>query len=55
MEQIIPVHSGEEIVILAHGGVNRIILCHALGLDLRYIFRIEQGYYEIISPLSQDT
>lgn len=47
LDKIIPSHRGEEIVILAHGGVNRIILCHALDLDLRYIFRIEQGYAAI--------
>lgn len=44
LDRIISYHRGEEIVILAHGGVNRIILCRALGLELRYIFRIEQGY-----------
>ncbi len=37
-------HQGQEVVILSHGGTNRVILCHALGLDLRQIFRIEQKY-----------
>lgn len=56
MEKIISGHRGEEIVILAHGGVNRIILCHALGLDIRYIFRIEQGYSAInIIDFFEDT
>ncbi|MBI5188063.1 MAG: histidine phosphatase family protein [Nitrospirae bacterium] len=32
------------IVIVAHGGVNRIILCHILGMPLENIFRIEQDY-----------
>jgi alpha-ribazole phosphatase/probable phosphoglycerate mutase len=32
----------ENIVIVAHGGVNRVILCHLLGMSLEYIFRIEQ-------------
>ena len=37
-------HQGQEVVILAHGGVNRVILCHALGLELKHVFRIEQKY-----------
>ncbi|GER93460.1 alpha-ribazole phosphatase [hot springs metagenome] len=30
------------IVIVAHGGVNRVILCHVMGIPLENIFRIEQ-------------
>jgi len=30
--------------IVAHGGVNRIILCHLLGMPLQNIFRIEQDF-----------
>lgn len=30
------------IVVVAHGGVNRIILCHVIGIPLENIFRIEQ-------------
>jgi alpha-ribazole phosphatase/probable phosphoglycerate mutase len=41
---ILKKHWGEEVVILSHGGPNRVILCHALGLDLKHIFRIEQKY-----------
>jgi len=32
------------IAIVSHGGVNRIILCHLLGIPLENIFRIEQDY-----------
>ncbi|MCG2721222.1 MAG: histidine phosphatase family protein [Thermodesulfovibrionales bacterium] len=35
---------GEHVVIVAHGGVNRIILCHLLGIPLANIFRIDQDY-----------
>ena len=35
-------HPGETIAIVAHGGVNRVILCHVLGIPLENIFRIEQ-------------
>ena len=37
-------HWGQEVVILSHGGSNRVILCHVLRLDLKHIFRIEQKY-----------
>ncbi|HET8759640.1 MAG TPA: histidine phosphatase family protein, partial [Nitrospiria bacterium] len=41
---VIAAHRAEAIALVAHGGVNRAILCHALGLDLTYVFRIEQDY-----------
>lgn len=37
-------HAGESIAIVAHGGVNRIILADALGMDMAHIFRIGQRY-----------
>ncbi len=36
--------SAENIAIVAHGGVNRIMLCHLLGVPLENIFRIEQNF-----------
>ena len=35
-------HPGDAIVVVAHGGVNRLILARALGLDLRHMFRLQQ-------------
>lgn len=35
-------HRGCAIVVVAHGGVNRLILARALGLDLRHMFRLQQ-------------
>ncbi|MGO9611914.1 MAG: histidine phosphatase family protein [Dissulfurispiraceae bacterium] len=32
----------ENIAIVAHGGVNRVLLCHLMGIPLENIFRIEQ-------------
>lgn len=32
------------VLVVAHGGVNRAILCHALGLDLSRLFRLGQDY-----------
>lgn len=37
-------HSDKEIAFLLHGGVNRIIIADALGLDLRHLFRIDQSF-----------
>ena len=41
-DQIIANHPGEEIVIMSHGGVNRVILGHLLGIPLNNVFRITQ-------------
>ena len=50
-------HSGHDIALVVHGGVNRVILCNALGLDLRNMFRINQDYgcLNIIDYLSDST
>ncbi|MDP2156684.1 MAG: histidine phosphatase family protein [Nitrospirota bacterium] len=44
INDIVEQHAGEEVAVVAHGGVNRIILCHILGMPLENIFRIEQDY-----------
>jgi len=36
--------AGKDILLVAHGGVNRVILCNALGIDLANIFSIQQDY-----------
>jgi alpha-ribazole phosphatase/probable phosphoglycerate mutase len=35
---------GEDILLVAHGMVNRVILCEAMGLDLSMLFRLHQDY-----------
>ncbi len=44
LANIIDKHNGKDqnIAVVAHGGVNRIILCHFLDIPLENIFRIEQ-------------
>jgi alpha-ribazole phosphatase len=37
-------HMNETIAIVAHGGVNRIILCHLLGIPWKNIYRMKQGF-----------
>ena len=44
IKQIISAHEGEEIVIVAHGGVNRVILLDAIGAPLERLFYIEQDF-----------
>ncbi|MBF0338501.1 MAG: histidine phosphatase family protein [Nitrospirae bacterium] len=41
---IIEGHKNEAIVIVAHGGVNRVILATLLGVPLENLFRIEQDF-----------
>jgi broad specificity phosphatase PhoE len=42
VEGIVARHRDEDIAIVAHGGVNRVILCHCLCVPLEHLFRIEQ-------------
>ena len=42
LEQLVKQHEGQTIVIAAHGGVNRTMLCHVLGMPLRNMWRIRQ-------------
>lgn len=42
--RIVAIHLGEEVVIVAHGGVNRVILLEAIGAPLNCLFAIEQSY-----------
>jgi alpha-ribazole phosphatase len=44
MDRIRGEQQGNDIVIVAHGAVNRIILCRALGLDIARMFTIHQAY-----------
>jgi broad specificity phosphatase PhoE len=45
LDQILACHkNGERIAIVAHGGVNRVILCHFLGLPLNRIFSLGQQH-----------
>lgn len=37
-------NAGGNVLIVGHAGVNRVILCHILGLPLGNLFRFEQDY-----------
>jgi len=43
-EEIVARHSNDQIVMVCHGGVNRVILSHLLGIPIDKIFRIHQDY-----------
>ncbi len=42
--KILDAHTGMQIALLLHGGVNRVILADALNLDLLDLFRIDQSF-----------
>jgi len=42
--ELIESHRGEEIVLVCHGALNRVILADALHLPLDHLLRIEQDY-----------
>jgi alpha-ribazole phosphatase/probable phosphoglycerate mutase len=44
IQDLVEKHQGEEIVVVAHGGVNRIILLDAIGAPLESLFSIEQDF-----------
>ena len=37
-------HRGEDVLVVAHGGVNRVILMDAIGAPISSFFNIEQRY-----------
>jgi len=44
LDEIIARHPRQAFLIVAHAGVNRVILSEALGLPLDHLFRLDQNY-----------
>ncbi len=44
IERIVTRHRGEEVLVVGHGGVNRVVLLEAIGAPLTALFNIEQNY-----------
>jgi alpha-ribazole phosphatase len=44
ISRIVETHQGEEVLVVGHGGVNRVILLNAVGAPLSALFNIEQNY-----------
>lgn len=42
--EIVERHKGQEVLVVGHGGVNRIVLLNAIGAPLAGMFNIEQNY-----------
>ncbi len=40
-ESVLADHAGEHLLLVAHGGVNRVILGHVLAMPLNALFRVE--------------
>lgn len=44
LREVLAAQKGRSVAVVAHAGVNRVILCDALGLDLERLFHIHQDY-----------
>lgn len=44
VQEVLERHQGQEILLVGHGGLNRIILLNAIGAPLANMFNIEQNY-----------
>lgn len=44
LREIVERHRGGEVLVVAHGGVNRILLLSAIGAPLERLFHIEQNF-----------
>jgi alpha-ribazole phosphatase/probable phosphoglycerate mutase len=44
LRELVATHPGQSLALVAHAGVNRVILCEALSLPLEHLFRLDQNY-----------
>ena len=44
LRELLARHRDAAFLIVAHAGINRVILCEALGLSLDHLFRLDQTY-----------
>jgi alpha-ribazole phosphatase len=44
LQELIQQHAEQAFIVVAHAGVNRVILSEALGLPLEHLFRLDQNY-----------
>lgn len=44
LREVLDSHRGECVALVVHGGVNRVILADALGIDFDHLYSIEQDY-----------
>lgn len=44
INEVLNIHKGKELLVVGHGGVNRIVLLNVIGADLMGMFKIEQSF-----------
>ena len=44
INEIVTRHRGEEVLVVGHGGMNRVVLLNAIGAPLAALFNIEQNF-----------
>lgn len=44
LRELVAAYPGQSLALVAHAGVNRVILCEALSLSLEHLFRLDQNY-----------
>jgi len=44
LREIVAAHRGENVLVVGHGGMNRVLLLDAIGAPLSALFNIEQSY-----------
>ncbi len=44
LDELLKQHAGQTIAVVAHAGINRVIVSEALGLPLDNLFRLDQNY-----------
>ena len=44
LKEILNANRGKNVVVVAHGAVNRVLLADAMGLDLNNVYSVEQDY-----------
>lgn len=56
INEVVARHRGREVLVVAHGGVNRVVLLNVIGAPLTGLFNIEQsfGCYNIIDYYADD-
>ena len=56
INEVVARHRGQEVLVVGHGGVNRVVLLNAIGAPLTGLFNIEQNYgcYNIIDYYADD-
>ena len=44
IREVVDRHKGQEVLVVGHGGVNRIVLLNAIGAPLAAMFNVEQNF-----------